>query len=64
MKGPAPTIANVRQANAAASRVDDIQDTGMVKGSKKKGFKREKKKGTENSQEQGNGMRSDTLASI
>jgi serine/threonine-protein phosphatase 4 regulatory subunit 1 len=63
MKGPTP-IVDVRQANATASGADDIQDTGMVKGSKRKVSKREKKKGTENSQEQGNGMRSDTLASI
>jgi hypothetical protein len=65
MKGPAPSI-DVRQANGMASASDDIRDTGAVtpKGAKRKNSKREKKKGGENSQEQGNGMRSETLASI
>jgi hypothetical protein len=62
------TVKNVdaRQANGSASPADDTQDTGGTtpKGSKKKGSKRDKKKGTENLQEQGNGVRSETLASI
>ena len=57
--------ADGRQASTAAPIADDTQDSGMAKGSKRKGSsKREKKRGSENSQEQGNGMRSETLASI
>lgn len=64
IKGPPPVI-DGRQANVMMS-ADDVRDTGAVtpKGLKKTKSKREKKRGGENNQEQGNGMRSETLASI
>mmetsp|Transcript_15482 Transcript_15482/g.28833 ORF Transcript_15482/g.28833 Transcript_15482/m.28833 type:complete len:145 (+) Transcript_15482:1563-1997(+) len=64
--GNAPGV-EVSQTNGmAATPVDDVRDTGALtpKGSKKKTTKRDKKKGGENLQEQGNVVQSEKMASI